>query len=384
MKKVLKWVGSLMCATAILTACAACGAPTTTPDDTENNNPTVTTPGDDPNVTPPPAVVKQPWELQEGSKVVSRPQVKTASIVEILPDLNFSRGFRTTRPVANDPTSGEMGTLDYNGTAAEGGMVWQIAQWACTHNMGKGTYSKQGTVISYDDGGKKVTFDTAKTGTFTLAIKGSEEYTKDAQGRIRDRQENENWPHLLFEQTSVDHAFSADAKHIYMELDYEIKKCESLVDRSVYPYKKGLHAAQFQWFLHITDIDPQSKTLGDSMWFGFSMFDNRSLDSTPAEYVNYDGGKEDSTGLLIYTPSLAEVAEQKDSEVTLPTSVIGEKRSVKFDILRYLKIVLKKGYLQCRNVSYLRVNSTNIGWELPGNFDVEVEVSNMNFYELFE
>lgn len=383
MKKAWKRAGSLLCAAAVLTICAACGGTPPQGDGAESEKPPVVTPGDD-STTTPETPSKQPWELQEGSKVVARPQLKTAGIAEILPDLNFARGFRTTRPVANDPSSGEMGELDHNGTAAEGGKVWQIAQWACTHNMTHATYSKQGTVITYDDGGKRVSFDTAKTGTFTLAIKGSEEYTKDSQGRVRDRQPNENWPHLLFEQTSVDHAFSADAKHIYMELDYEIKKCESLVDRSVYPYNSNLHAAQFQWFLNITDVDPQSKTLGDSMWFGLSMFDNRVLGGTPAEYVNYDGGKEDSSGLLIFNPSLEEVAAQKDSEVTLPTSVIGEKRSVKFDILRYLKIVLKKGYLQCRNVSYLRVNSTNIGWELPGNFDVEVEVSGMNFYELYE
>jgi hypothetical protein len=60
---------------------------------------------------------------------------------------------------------------------------------------------------------------------------------------------------------------------------------------------------------------------------------------------------------------------------------------VKFDILPFLKQALKiarqNGALKGATVDHLRIGSTNIGWELPGNYDAEVEISYLNMYEEF-
>ncbi len=330
------------------------------------------------------------WDTQTEGTVITRPQIADASVKELLGDLNFSQGFKVTLFHSNSSNGQIAGTLDHGGDAASGDPVWTLAQWGCTHNMAEATFTRDGSVLTYEDGGKKLSFDVTETGSVTLGIKGSTEYTLDEDGNIRERTDaTENWPHILIEQ-SIGHDISAEAEHLYMEVEYRITACESLVDREIYPEDPELNAAQFQWFITLTDTDESSESFGQSMWFGFSMFDTRALGGTPSGLASYDGGKEDSTGLFIYMPSLTQVAanaEATDSEVTVPTAVIGENRKVKIDILPWLSQALKTarqyGALTGASVEHLRIGSTNIGWELPGNYDAEVVISYLNIYEVF-
>lgn len=330
------------------------------------------------------------WDTQTEGTVITRPQIADASVKELLGDLNFSQGFKVTLFHSNSSNGQIAGTLDHGGDAASGDPIWTLAQWGCTHNMAEATFTRDGSVLTYEDGGKKLSFDVTETGSVTLGIKGSTEYTLDEDGNIRERTDaTENWPHILIEQ-SIGHDISAEAEHLYMEVEYRVTTCESLVDREIYPEDPELNAAQFQWFITLTDTDEASESYGQSMWFGFSMFDTRALGGTPSGLASYDGGKEDSTGLFIYMPSLTQVAanaEVTDSEVTVPTAVIGENRKVKIDILPWLSQALKTarqyGALTGASVEHLRIGSTNIGWELPGNYDAEVVISYLNIYEVF-
>lgn len=319
------------------------------------------------------------WDEQTEGTLITRPKADG----ELLTDLNFSRGFNATKFHSNSSNGTMAGVLDHGGNKAAGDPVWNMAQWGCTHDMTQvGKLTRNGSVLSYDDGGKFLSFDAAKTGTITLGIKGSEEYTRDESGAVRERTDPlENWPHILIEQ-GIGYDIPADAQHLYMELNYKVTKCESLVDRTKYPLNADINAAQFQWFITLTDTDEESVSFGNSMWFGFSMFDTRSLGSCPPGMDNYDGGKEDSTGLFIYMFSLG--TKMSSIEADTPSAVVGESKHVKVDILPLLGTALRtaqrKGALKGASVEHLRIGSTNIGWELPGNFDAEAEISGMNFY----
>ena len=325
------------------------------------------------------------WETVTEGQLLERPTVNDNGVVELLNDLNFSRGFSVTLFHANSSNGNLAGQLDYNGDKADGDSLWRMAQWGCTKDMAtEGVFERNGSVLSYNDGGKTLKIDSSKTGSITLGIKGSEEYTKDADGNLRDRTDStENWPHILIEQSVNED--TSDCKHLYMEVDYKVTKCESLVDRSLYPLDPNLNAAQFQWFITLTDMNPESESYGGSMWFGFSMFDTRALNGTPNGFASYDGGKEDSTGLFIYMISLQSVAGQQLGSVNIPTSVVGKDVHVKVDILPYinqaLKIARQNGAMKGASANMLAIGSTNIGWELPGNYDVEVEISHLNMYK---
>lgn len=329
----------------------------------------------------------QVWNEQTHGTIVTRPQVQDGLTTELLRDLNFSQGFNVTQFHSNSSHGVMAGTLDYGGEKAAGDPVWTMAQWGCTHDMTKvGKLTRTGSVLAYDDGGKTLSVDVQKTGTLTMGIKGSEEYTRDADGDIRERTDStENWPHILIEQ-SIGYNVNANASHLYMELEYEVTKCESLVDRTKYELDEGINAAQFQWFITLTDTDEASASYGQSMWFGFSMFDTRALDKTPSGMAAIDGGKEDSTGLFIYMFSLAERNNAIEIADT-PTAQIGVKKHIKVDILPILATALntagKRGMLTGASLDNLRIGSTNIGWELPGNYDAEVEIYGLNMYEEF-
>jgi len=342
-----------------------------------------TTPTEAPDPTEAPTV---PWDSVTEGQLLERPQVNGGGVQELLGDLNFSRGFSVTLFHSNSSNGNLAGHLDYDGNKAEGDSIWRMAQWGCTKDMvADGTFERNGSVLTYQDGGKFLQVDSAKAGAITLGIKGSEEYTKDADGNIRERTDGtENWPHILIEQSVG--ADTGDCEHLYMEVDYKVTKCESLVDRELYPLNPDLNAAQFQWFITLTDMNPDSESYGNSMWFGFSMFDTRALGDTPSGFASYDGGKEDSTGLFIYMLSLQSVAGQQPGSANIPTSVVDKDVSVKIDILPYinqaLKIARQNGAMMGASADQLLIGSTNIGWELPGNFDVEVEISHLNMYKV--
>lgn len=326
-----------------------------------------------------------PWDIVTEGQLIERPKVSKGGIVELLSDLNFSKGFAVTLFHSNSSNGNFAGYLDYDGDKAVGDSIWRVAQWGCTKDMvADGTFKRNGAVITYQDEGKVLQFDSTKTGAITLGIKGSEEYTKDAEGNIRERTDNtENWPHILIEQPIG--ADTSNCEHLYMEINYKVTKCESRVDRELYPLNPDINAAQFQWFITLADMNPESESYGDAMWFGFSMFDTRALGGTPDGFASYDGGKEDSTGLFIYMLSLQSVAGQQPGAANIPTSVIGKDVSVKVDILpcidHALKIARQNGAMKGASADQLVIGSTNIGWELPGNYDVEVEISYLNMYK---
>ncbi|MBQ8429253.1 MAG: hypothetical protein IJX30_04070 [Clostridia bacterium] len=327
---------------------------------------------------------------QEGlgeSVLLERPCVIDANKKELLSDLTFARGFAVTPFHSNSWNGKHESFLTYDGRKAVGKEVWQLAQWGCTKDIGTQAELKQeGNVFTYCDGGKTLRVDTDKVGCISLGINGSVEYTRDRDGDVRERTDGaENWPHILIEQM-LDTKISRDCKRLIMEIEYEIDKCESLVNREKYPMDPEVNAGQFQWFLRLQNNDTESRSYGQNMWFGFSMFDTRHIGETPDGFQAYDGGKEDSTGLFIYMPSLKDMAKAEGNRVEpLTTSVVGKKVRIKVNVLpeieKALKIVQSYGEMVGADVKKLKIASTNLGWELPGNNDVNIQITQLNFYE---
>lgn len=384
-KKALKRIGCLMLAATMCGAMVACGK-TPPPNGDENGGGTVETPPDD---TEKP--VKAAWELQTYDAVdtvISRPQVKNDKIVEVFQDLNFSGGFKVRGINANQEGSAVKGRLLHDGKSSSQDGTWGIAQWGCSHHMAKeATFSHEGSVLKYEDAGKTVTIDTAKAGSCTLAIRGSEEYSDPTlykNGPNGDRCADENWPHLYLDQ-DLNYNVDPTAKHLWMQMDYKVTQCSS--DHVTGDRGNGEHAGMFVWFLLITDTNPNSVSFNQTMWFGLKPYDTRFVGGTPAAEAGGDNGKEDSTGLFIYIPSITEIADKPVyGEATVPTAVLNKEGHIKFDLLAYLPDMFRRlkklttPQMGGASVEHLRINSTNFGWELMGNNDAEVEISNLNIY----
>ena len=319
--------------------------------------------------------------------VRERPRADDGVTYELLQDLNFSRGFAVSAFHSNSSGGVPRGYLDYAGAKAEGEPVWTAAQWGCQVDFlsaleKEGGFVREGSRMTYDDGAKLLSADTEKTGNIRLSIKGSREYGRDENGNWLDRTDPAyNWPNLLIGQ-EINCSDVSDAEKLIFEVEYTVNSCDRLPSTPVDP---DMHAAQFQWFITFTNKNPESPGYGEAMWFGFSMFDTRSLGGTPSGFAAYDGGKEDNTGMFIYTFSLESAAYAEGNEVTLPTAVVGQRRTVKVDILPFVEAGLaaaeKRGAMKGTKLSDLMIGSTNIGIELPGSYDVDVQIHSMNFYK---
>lgn len=319
-----------------------------------------------------------------------RKQIVNDSICELIQDLNFSRGFIITKFHANSSGGAIAGSFDYAGKKAPGAPVWGLGQWGCRFDFTKaatteGGFERDGNLIRYEDVSKLVCIDAAKTGCIRLAIKGSNEYGKNVAGEWIDRMDPaQNWPHNIIGQ-DISCISIADAKRLFMEIDYTVNSCERKVKTAADP---SMHAAQFQWFITLSNNNKDSADFGSAMWFGFNMFDTRSIGTTPPGYQAYDGGKEDNTGMFIYMFSLKDAALDENNTVTLPTSVIGRRRSIKVDILPFIKTALKvaveQGAMLHTNIQDLGIGSTNVGIELPGSYDVDVQIHSMNMYKVLK
>ena len=111
------------------------------------------------------------------------------------------------------------------------------------------------------------------------------------------------------------------------------------------------------------------------------------MNSCPAGMAAYDGGKEDNTGMFIYMFSLSQVDDSLDYNVVdKPSSVVGQRRNVAVDVLPFIKAGIisaqKKGALKGASWEDMVFNSTNIGWEIPGSYDVSVDIHSMNMYKV--
>ncbi|MBQ7924140.1 MAG: hypothetical protein IJ329_02415 [Clostridia bacterium] len=323
----------------------------------------------------------------ERQVLLERPCVISATRKELLSDLTFSKGFSVTGFHSNSSKGKGQGYFTYDGMKAAGNPDWKLAQWGCLKDIiTQHKFTREGNVFSYDDGGKYIRVNTDCVGQIDMGIKGSVEYSRDSAGNHRERISlEENWPHILIEQMP-ETRISRDCRRLYMEIDYVVDECRSYVDRRNYPVNPEINAAQFQWFLLLQDGDENSPSFGHNMWFGFSMFDTRSEGGTPKPYQEYDGGKEDSTGYFIYMPTLRDLVKNTGNFIeSVPTSVVGKRVRIKIDIIpelqKALDIVQGYGELKGASVGKLKIISTNIGWEIPGNYDVSVKINYLNMYE---
>lgn len=336
----------------------------------------------------PPIVDETPaWQkIGQDDTLIERPLVNDGTVQEILRDMNFSRGLEVSKFHSNTSGGIPEGTLDFNGKSAAGGAVWSMGQWGCTVSLMDADFVRDGTRLSYYDGSKLYAFDAVKTGSVSLAIKGSVEYGKDEKGEYRDRlQSTENWPHNIIGQSIPENLGAVKgAERLMWECEYTVTQCDRLTK---YPIDKNMHAAQFQWFVSMYNNNPNTESYRQSVWFGFSMFDTRNPNACPGGMAAFDGGKEDNTGMFIYMFSLAQADDTLEwNVIEKPTSVVGKRRTVKVDVLPFIKAGIvsaqKKGALAGAAYEDMVFSSTNIGWEIPGSYDVSVDIHAMNMYKV--
>lgn len=234
---------------------------------------------------------------------------------------------------------------------------WTIAEWASKYLMKDVKSVKQeGEFFKFYNEAKHVTIYPNK-GRIDLFADTRKEY-------LKARGPQDPWIHLLIEQKveMEDRVMLDTLDALYMELEFEVAKSDKYMSDE--EYNPGVHASQVSWYLtvencHSDKLDFEGRP--DYLWFGLPIYDNRFKKSNGVQmFLDY------GTQKVIYG---------KDRDDYLPKEVeIGKTYRIYVDVLPEIKIAFAKakeqGWLEGAELSDMAVGSTNIGWEIPGTFDV--------------
>ena len=270
---------------------------------------------------------------------------------EVLTDLKFSQGFELTG--ATHQASKRVETFGQKDVTP----VWRMPQWNSKGLLDR-LQIKEDTVTLSDDY-KSVTLD-RKTGAINLTVHTSKEY---ATPRTSSSQP---WVHLLLELSPFSKPVKVSGSaEIWVEAEFE------LTENTAHGVNDpDLHAAQFSWFLYLKNTNEQSEGFRDFLWFGLSMFDSR-YEFVP-DYAMQDFAM--PNGSFIYSLGSKRFFDK-------PVKV-GERRTIRRNILDDLRVAVetanKKGFITNTTLDDVVLDGMNIGWEVPGTYDVGATLHKMS------
>ena len=275
-------------------------------------------------------------------------------------DAEFKNGFAIYGPRHEDGM-----TAQYAGISKTTGVqAWNIAQWAnYNHPLDANTAR-----TNFENGGFVY-----ETPTCKLSVRNSDQYLlrmelrtdSEYQGRVRKN--GEEWPHLLLEQNDVIDFYPAMGE--LKKLSYKVSimpeylKC-NMKEEDVDP---SLHAAQLSHYFAMFDTIAQ-----DGFWFGITFLDNRH-DIFPG-YLSEDVGKADCTHKMIAVDPILTYTDKAPA--------LGEWTDIECDLLPRIKQAVQnakaRGFLKDAQFERMKIASTNIGLEIPGNYDMAFQIRSLS------
>ncbi len=292
--------------------------------------------------------------------------IKEDTANSILRDRDFSQGFNVLGMSAGEDGRTIYRTFNYN-NLADGEAVWELSQWEGKNNIVEAEEKIDGNVFTYQSGGKKFVYD-RENAKITLAIDAEQEYDGP-------RVDGQGWVHMLIEQNFQKVYSVAEVEEINIGLDYCLTKFDrKMTDEEFNP---NLHNAQLLWYITLTNMPetegeldefgiPENGVSGDYIWFGIPIVDYTRYGKFMDASLSYDAG----TSHWICSVDSAEYLEDP--------VLLNERASFKYNIVPMFEETLEKvqssgGMRNCK-LENLYVTYMNFGWEVPGTFDVAVDI----------
>ncbi len=276
------------------------------------------------------------------------------------------------------------GYLDYDGNARFAGAdnyisrsglntipanrFWSLTQWTSKADFGdeeNRVLTVDGTKYTYSNGCKTVIVDPAK-GSLTLSANCGEEY--DYKERSEEKRQKGEWTHLLIEQYGDGDKYNiGNVKDIYYYLDFSI---DEVTKYDVSPKYPSEQRAQLVWYFGFGGPSPTP------IWFGLRLFD-----SYESEHISWAVGEtysfDPGMGYPLY---LAPNDEFFDAPLKIGERYIRVMKMT--DFVHYCYEMAKKSNVFGDNVKFedFRLWNMNLGWEVPGTFDVSVTFNRIGVY----
>ncbi len=281
----------------------------------------------------------------------------------LLLDTHFRHGFLLSYPDSKKGHAVEA-VLDIGDSNNR--PIWRLCQWGTKYSLATAhcIHHPDGS-ISYDNKAKRILVgaEDSDNRDLILEIRGSSEYGTKA------RKYGESWPHLLVEQQACK-VYPLD-QLTKLNLTLSIKLLYSDNHLTGEAYSPALHAAQFQMFLVIRNVNKQSKDCNNYYWFGVPFYDSRY--DVPPSHKARDDGKADATGMFIYTIAGDQVCTGHLKK--------NQWMEIDLDLLPHIEAGLEEAarreYLTNSNPGDYAITEMNMGWELPGTFDVSIQIRDL-------
>lgn len=293
----------------------------------------------------------------------------------LFPALDLNRGFAVSGLNSAEEYSIPRYTFLYNPAKDAGYRPnWKISQW------NSGTSLRDETKTAYKrnaDGSYTVSNDfktvsySPKTGILTMRLNASAYYKAP-------RKNGESWPHLLLSPvsdfygcTTPDYAYyPSNCEEMRLQLSCRLTDFTDYMGSRSNP---NLHAAQLLLYLYVKGFREDGTTA--HMWFGIPIFDNRTQHL--AEGGMIDSGQQNASGEFIYalpTRDTMHTTFVSDTGEVIPSR---DWVDIDVDIIPYLhralQLAQKNGFFTGITWDNLVVTGMNLGFELPGTYDVECD-----------
>jgi hypothetical protein len=280
---------------------------------------------------------------------------------ELIDDPHFQNGFRLLEPKPGKCIV--YGAVTEAAAAAK--PAWDIGQWSSRYPLNAAdTKRLSNGVFCFSNVAKRVCVGAPGSveADLSLGVNASAEYGD----RARKSQE-EPWVHLLVQQDIVNSPSLTELGHCSFHVEARLMR--SMLHRTD-DYTPSRHAAQFFIYLGVANRNPKSPGCGQYFWFGIPIYDDRSRMVPFYQAKDFGVSK-----MFIYTPSGDSFAKESTHD--------GQWVTFAGDLLPLMREGLKAGWkagFMPGSVEFADYRLTGIfmGWEVPGIFDVEMQVRDLS------
>ena len=279
---------------------------------------------------------------------------------ELIQDNQFQRGFILWEPKPGQHV--RYGELKGGGSNLP--PLWGLSQWSSRFPLDPTALRTNADgSLACSNNAKNVRFagSSAPGAGLVLGVNAAEEYGAHA------RHAGDPWVHLLIEQEFDPTAPLSQLTAANFRVEARLTRSRDLHQGD---YSPAVHAAQFQIFFTVQNRNRTSQGHGDLLWFGVPIYDNRNR--FPKTFKAQDFG---GTAKFIFTlggTNYTAVSAHDGGWIVLERDLLPLMREA-------LETAWARGFLKgSKEVEDYHIGGMNLGWELPGTFDVEMEVRNLS------